>query len=104
MTTEVWQAVDGMETESYLMLLGSLLALTALFLLITSLREIETHSEFTTWKDVRDAAGRTAEGDATRRRVSAEVDELLEAAQDVTMRRGVPRFELSPSARVNSSP
>jgi hypothetical protein len=102
MTTEVWQAIDGMETASYLMLLGSLLALTALFLLITSLREIETHSEFATWKDVRDAAGRTAEGDATRRRVSPEVDELLEAAEDVTMRTGLPRFELSRSARVNS--
>jgi hypothetical protein len=34
--------------------------------------------------------------------VSPEVDELLEAAEDVTMRTGLPRFELSRSARVNS--
>jgi hypothetical protein len=102
MTTELWQAVHGMETASYLMLIGSLLALTALFLLITSLREIETHAEFATWKDVRDAAGCTAEGNATRGPVAREVGELLEEAQDVTMRTGVPRFELSRSARVNS--
>jgi hypothetical protein len=103
MTSEVWQAVEGMETRSYLLLLGSLLALTGMFLLMASLREIRAHSEFKTWKDVREAAQRReADYDKTRGEVVPEITELLEEAGEVTGSTTPPELELSRSQRINA--
>jgi hypothetical protein len=103
MTAEVWQAVEGMETRSYLLLLGSLLALTGLFLLMASLREIRAHSEFKTWEDVHEAAKRGGgDYDETRGEVVPEITELLKEAGEVTADDPPPELELSRSQRINA--
>jgi hypothetical protein len=63
MTTELWQAAVGMDNLEYYGLLAALASVIALFLLITSVRELGRHGRFRGWADVDRAARRIKPAD-----------------------------------------
>jgi hypothetical protein len=58
MTTELWQAAVGMDNLEYYGLLAALAGLIALFVLMSSVRELVRHCRFRGWEDVSRAARR----------------------------------------------
>jgi hypothetical protein len=79
MTTELWQAAVGMDNLEYYGLLAALAGLIALFVLMSSVRELVRHCRFRGWADVSRAARRikppddnVAELEDTLRRVLVE--------------------------------
>jgi hypothetical protein len=100
MTSELWQASKAMGEIKYGLLLGWLLASTAVLLWISARRELERHSAFDTWLDVSRAARRiegrpelTAPADA-RTHCDSEQDEPAEAEPPAA-----PSPELDPVIR-----
>ena len=56
LTAELWETMAKISTVKYMALLGSILAITGIFHLLTSVKHLSARSEFESWADVIKAA------------------------------------------------